>query len=801
MGRAFVGSRVSESSRADAPPGHSGIRGPGPMVRTFGSGVLATSLGVAGLVLVLVLSNAAGAAPHASWTGVLAISQSPRVTEQSNFTVSLEVANPSAVKFAYFTFCQLSTALCYAPVAMTLVGTNSFVGTTERMTSYPGMVTGVRAGYNVTIEYANDTNVTEPTVPNEFPTLNVTSSVSGEYMFEMTVAPAVYTLSGVVTDAATQAAVAGANVTLVPGTGVWTLTNASGGFAFAGLLNGSYALGITANGYPFTNVSVTIAGANVSKEVALSNATTVIVPPAVGGGGPGFFSTALGVGVAVVAIVVVLAALAAFWVTRRRDEDPVATGTGPANGPSRAREEKGPSNQSPATPSTPRRGVVARHRGAVLGAVLVVALVAAGAGLYFGHVIPGSNGNGGSAAAAPNFTLPNIYGAPFTLSSYRNTSVVLIEFTSLSCSECQIVEQSLHSLYGGYNATGTTHVQVVSVYIEPSFGDTIPNLKAYHDSHNITWTMAQDTPSLAVSRSYGVSDIPNVVIVDKQERVVYQQAGAQSTTQLQSTISSALAGTAKPVSLVTVSVFALAAVAGVSTFFSPCAFPMFPGYMSLFLGLNASQTNAGVPSQGAYKGAARRAVTAGSVTALGMIVVFLVVGIALILAASVVNGYVPYLLIVVGAILVALGALLFTNLQYWRVVAPLQALWGRLRGKETTNAPITAAAPSTKGFYVKLFGYGMGYAAAAAGCVAPVIFSAIIAGLALGLFGGILNVLIYSLTAAALMIVVTVMLAMAGQKYVNRLKAYTPVIKKVSAAVLIVVGVYLIYFYYTAWVV
>ncbi len=95
----------------------------------------------------------------------------------------------------------------------------------------------------------------------------------------------------------------------------------------------------------------------------------------------------------------------------------------------------------------------------------------------------------------------------------------------------------------------------------------------------------------------------------------------------------------------------------------------------------------------------------------------------------------------------------------------------------------------------------MGYAAAAAGCVAPVIFSAIIAGLALGLIGGIVNILIFTLTAAGLMIGVTVLIAVAGKRFVNQLKAYTPLIKKVSAVVLVIVGVYLVYFYYTAWVV
>jgi cytochrome c-type biogenesis protein len=378
---------------------------------------------------------------------------------------------------------------------------------------------------------------------------------------------------------------------------------------------------------------------------------------------------------------------------------------------------------------------------------------------------------------------------------------VLIEFTSLSCSECQIVEQSLKTLYTNYNATGTTNVQIVSIYIEPQFGDTIPALKAYHAKNNITWTMAQDTPSLSVSRSYGVSDIPNVVMIDKQGRVVYQEAGAQSTSQLQSSIAASLAGTATPISLVTVSVFSLAAIAGVSTFFSPCAFPMFPGYMGLFLGLNATKSESTAEDGTTYKGAARRAVAAGSVTALGMIVVFLLVGVALILAASTVSGYIPYLLIVVGAILVGLGALLLTNIQYWRIVAPLQSLWQRLRGNPPAHPAIAEGPTSGKGFYLKLFSYGMGYAAAAAGCVAPVIFSAIIAGLALGLLGGLINILIYSLTAAVLMIVVTVLLALAGKRYVNLLKAYTPVIKKVSAVVLIIVGVYLVYFYYTAWIV
>ena len=435
----------------------------------------------------------------------------------------------------------------------------------------------------------------------------------------------------------------------------------------------------------------------------------------------------------------------------------------------------------------------------IVAAVAVLAVIVV-SGLYVGGVLALPKGSNAPAQMAPTFTLPDIYGHNFTLSSYRNNSVVVIEFTSLSCSECQVVEKSLKSLYTLYNQSGTTNVQVISIFIEPTFGDTVPALRTYHTKNNITWVMAQDTDSLAVYHAYGGEDIPTVVVVDKRGYAVYDVSGVQDVGTLQSKIGSAEVGTASAISIVSGSIFALAVVAGVTTFFSPCAFPMFPGYMGLFLGLNTSGSEPSTPSTSTYKGAARRALSAGSVTAFGMIIVFLLIGVALILAASIVAGYIPDLIVVVGSVLIILGALLLTNLQYWRIVEPLQRLWARMRGKAASDVALAPGPSSGRGFYLKLFSYGMGYAAAAAGCVFPVILSAIIAGLVLGWLGEAVSVLIFSLTAALLMIVVTLALALAGKRFVNQLKAYTPVIKKASAVVLLLVGLYLIYFFYTAWI-
>jgi cytochrome c-type biogenesis protein len=429
-------------------------------------------------------------------------------------------------------------------------------------------------------------------------------------------------------------------------------------------------------------------------------------------------------------------------------------------------------------------------------AVLLVVLTA-----FLGVGAGSARASSSSGELAPTFTLNNIYGQPFVLSSFRGNSAVVIEFTSITCAECHIVDQQLASLYANYNATGHTDVQIISIFIQPQLIDTIPALKTFHDQNNITWVMAQDTSSLAVSSAYGVDgEIPDVFVINKQGQAVYQSYGAQTESTLQTKIAQALSGTAAPINFVTVSVFVLAALAGVTTFFSPCAFPMFPGYMGLFLGLNAGAAAPAGASRASYQGAARRALLAGTVTALGMLVVFAALGVALVFAANAITGYVHYLLIAVGVVIIALGALLLTNLQYWRIVTPFQNLLRRLRGGSTDPAAVESVVGTGDRLYPKLFGYGVGYAAAAAGCVAPVIFSAIFAGLALGLVGGLITVAIYALTAASLMIGTTVALGVASRRFINQLKAATPIIKKVSAVVLIVVGVYLIYFYYTAWV-
>jgi cytochrome c biogenesis protein CcdA len=155
---------------------------------------------------------------------------------------------------------------------------------------------------------------------------------------------------------------------------------------------------------------------------------------------------------------------------------------------------------------------------------------------------------------------------------------------------------------------------------------------------------------------------------------------------------------------------------------------------------------------------------------------------------------------IIGVILILLGALMFTNIQYWKVVKPFQRVAQVFKKQQPETGEQASEGPKKEKFYGKLFGYGMGYGAASAACVAPVFIAVILTAMVVSVFFGIVTLLLFSLTSALLMIVITVILAAVSRKWVDKLKQYTDIIKKISAAVLILVGVYFVAYFYYAWV-
>lgn len=287
------------------------------------SGAGWVAIALMGAMVLGAFAGLAVARPSGATSGaanVLEIYQTPnRITQSDNLSVYLEVADSSNIQQIYFTFCQLTNSLCYLPVVMTPQGGNWYEGSTNPMTAYPGMDPGVRAGYNITITYTDNSTLSEPSLPNAFANLTVAQSVTGENLFEMVVSNPVFGLSGTVTDAATGAPILGATVSLGPGN--VTATTSTGTYSFGALVNGTYSLSVSKPGYRTSTQSVSVSGHNLVENVQLSNASVATSPGTSGSGGAGlgFLSTPLGIG-AVAAVIVGLVAVAfvAVGLSRRR---------------------------------------------------------------------------------------------------------------------------------------------------------------------------------------------------------------------------------------------------------------------------------------------------------------------------------------------------------------------------------------------------------------------------------------------------------------------------------------------------
>ena len=94
-----------------------------------------------------------------------------------------------------------------------------------------------------------------------------------------------------------------------------------------------------------------------------------------------------------------------------------------------------------------------------------------------------------------------------------------------------------------------------------------------------------------------------------------------------------------------------------------------------------------------------------------------------------------------------------------------------------------------------LFWYGVAYGSAATGCVAPVVIGLLSASINRGLVTGLLVFVIFSATAGVLMVAFTMMVAASESTIVEKLKASTRQIEMAGGVIMMIVGLYLIYYF------
>ena len=410
----------------------------------------------------------------------------------------------------------------------------------------------------------------------------------------------------------------------------------------------------------------------------------------------------------------------------------------------------------------------------------------------------------GGNSEAPDFTLKDTDGNTFSLSDYEGEKIVILDFMFSTCGPCEkFVQDSL-----GPYAEKMDKNEVAIISISVFDNDDEAKLRDYAKNHN--WRHAMGDPNGDTEISYGVEGTPKIFIIDKDGQITYEAGGSPTAKSvpdnpkdLELEVNKALTGQGTLVKVKESSIYLFAVGAGVMVFFSPCSFPMLPGYMSFYLANKKQRV-------GAFdEKAAKETLPDGLAAAAGLMGILLLVGILLVPFVSVIGGFIPVLELVVGILILGLGAIMVMEYDSEVIVRPFRNLMsviaqsqhvvmmksGIEKGIKTTTGKDFSFSDNSDGTRVGLFWYGVAYGSAATGCVAPVVIGLLSASINRGLVTGLLVFVIFSATAGILMVAFTMMVAASESTIVDKLKASTRQIEMIGGVIMMIVGVYLIYYF------
>lgn len=216
---------------------------------------------------------------------------------------------------------------------------------------------------------------------------------------------------------------------------------------------------------------------------------------------------------------------------------------------------------------------------------------------------------------------------------------------------------------------------------------------------------------------------------------------------------------------------------GTAALFAPCAFPLFPAYVTLYLTLD--EQAGGISRAG-------RALWSGLVCGLGAVVFFLLVGVGLSALGGALSAYLIAAKPFIAVILVGAGVVTLADLSLPLAAGP--PMGKLLAGQAAKRRPL-----------VSLFLYGFGYGLASTGCTLPIYVGLVVFPLSSGAFGrALLAFLCFAAAMGGLMMLLTVCIGISKRTLIQQLIASTALIRRVSGAVLILIGLYVGYYFLTA---
>lgn len=310
---------------------------------------------------------------------------------------------------------------------------------------------------------------------------------------------------------------------------------------------------------------------------------------------------------------------------------------------------------------------------------------------------------------------------------------------------------------------------------------------------NVTWEIIEFTRGDMVEE-YQAQAIPVVLVIDHEGFIVAKENSGTPTGgwgEFDSVVLAAADGEAEDLrfSLAEVdrsagAIFTMGLLLGVLVYFSPCAFPILPGYISYYVGLGQREDE--LIEAGKLESRMPAHWILGGLAALGQLTFFAIIGVIVLGLGSIINlsGVLHYFALAVAILLIVLGAFMLTG-----GTAHLLGFVQKLVDKYSTTEMDDRFTPKRN-----MYLWGIGYSAASIDCTAAAVipfiaYLALIGGAATwtGLAGLMLSV-------SLLMIAVTTVVGLGQQQFINILRRSTGLIKAIGAWMMMMAGIALIFY-------
>jgi len=422
-----------------------------------------------------------------------------------------------------------------------------------------------------------------------------------------------------------------------------------------------------------------------------------------------------------------------------------------------------------------------------------------------------------SARLAPDFEMETFNRSNFEQNLTNETGwfqlsdhlgkVVILDFMAIDCANCHYVQEHIDIRKSQWeNLDGEYEVVLVSIgswYSYESLAELNETFGDNKSDREMTWLVGTGTPqSIIVNEStgergdmvehYSAQALPVVFVIDHEGYVVAKEATGtplDGWNSFDSAVEKANAGEAedlrfslKKIDRSASGIFLMGLLLGVLVYFSPCAFPILPGYISYYIGL--SQREDELLESGKISSKMPHHSLLGGLAALGQLTFFAIIGIIVIGLGQFVNlsGTLHYFALFVAVLLFVLGAFMLTG-----GTTHLLGFVQRFVDRWSTTEMDEKFTPKRN-----MYLWGIGYSAASIDCTAAAVipfigYLAIVGGSATwtGLAGIMLSI-------SVLMIAVTTIVGMGQQRFINVLRRSTNLIKVIGSWMMMFAGIGLI---------